>query len=324
MHAVLFSHRTATHDSACTIHLGSCVKWPRPSAWKNRMQFSQPSSMQSTGPRVLVPRTPPPPSSVVRRMRNTDNGAPFFAWLNSGERLSKYLGAEPVSYEPAPLPPRAPTRSPPRSIPPPAPVEARAPVLPVLPSLPPPVYPTPAATLARTSRPSVFFGPHAGSPALLRTSQSDSPSTELGAAPTRADAAALATPPPPPSFSSPSVAAPPSTASSGFTAASSAVPSAASSRPLTAVAAAAPTSAAPTRDWLSAHAARQREAASAHAAAAPATGASGAAVSSTLPTSSAVSSTLPTSSSAAAAASSGAKRLAGGKRRLENLEVRSR
>ena len=285
------------------------------------------SAMQNSSTRVLVPRSRPPPSSVVRRMRNTDNGAPFFAWLNSGERLSKYLGAEPVSYEPAPLPPRATTRSPPRSIPPPAPAEARAPVLPVLPSLPPPVGPTPAATLARTSRQPVFFGPHAGSPALLRTSQSDSPSTELGAAPTRADAAALATPPPPPSFSPPSEPAAPSAASSGFTAASSAAAAssgftaassgftAASSRPLTAVAAAAPT-----RDWLSAHAARQREAALVHAAAAPATGASGAPVSSV----SSVSSALATSSSAAAAASTGAKRLAGGKRRLENLEVRSR
>ena len=268
------------------------------------------SAMQNSSTRVLVPRSRPPPSSVVRRMRNTDNGAPFFAWLNSGERLSKYLGAEPVSYEPAPLPPRATTRSPPRSIPPPAPAETRAPVLPVLASLPPPVGPTPAATLARTSRQPVFFGPHAGSPALLRTSQSDSPSTELGAAPTRADAAALATPPPPPSFSPPSAPAAPSAASSGLTAASSAA--AASSRPLTAVAAAAPT-----RDWLSAHAARQREAALVHAAAAPTTGASGAPVSS-------VSSSLATSSSAAAAASTGAKRLAGGKRRLENLEVRSR
>ena len=82
------------------------------------------ATMQNSSTRVLVPRSRPPPSSVVRRMRNTDNGAPFFAWLNSGERLSKYLGAEPVSYEPAPLPPRSTsTRSPPRSIPPLAPAE---------------------------------------------------------------------------------------------------------------------------------------------------------------------------------------------------------
>jgi hypothetical protein len=33
-------------------------------------------------------------------MRNADNGAPFIAWLNAGERLSKYIGAEPVSDEP--------------------------------------------------------------------------------------------------------------------------------------------------------------------------------------------------------------------------------
>ena len=85
---------------------------------------------------------------------------------------------------------------------PPAPAEARAPVLPVLPSQPPHRSGPDACSNARAA----ILSPSR----LLRTArwlssaprQSDSPSTELGAKPTRADAASLAIPPPPPSFSS--------------------------------------------------------------------------------------------------------------------------
>jgi len=42
-----------------------------------------------------IRRRPPPLSNVVRRMRNADNGAPLYRGC-----LSKYIGAEPVSYEP--------------------------------------------------------------------------------------------------------------------------------------------------------------------------------------------------------------------------------
>ncbi len=85
---------------------------------------------------------------------------------------------------------------------PPAPAEARAPVLPVLPSHPPHRSGPDACSNARAA---ILSHSRLRRTARWLSSaprQSDSPSTELGAKPTRADAASLAIPPPPPSFSS--------------------------------------------------------------------------------------------------------------------------